>query len=87
MRTTLTLDPDVAVLLQREVEESGLSFKAVVNEKIRQGFCFSSSSADSSSARRAVDLPAPLRLGSPKVPNFDNVAEILELIDGDGNRK
>jgi hypothetical protein len=86
MRTTLTLDADVAVMLRREVEESGLSLKAVVNEKLRQGFSFASSTAAGGLPANHFELPAPLRLGTPKVPSFDNVAEILELIEGDGKR-
>ena len=37
MRTTLTLDPDVADRLQREVRRTGTSFKAAVNEALRRG--------------------------------------------------
>lgn len=38
MRTTLTLDPDIAEQLRREVKRSGKPFKAVVNEVLRRGF-------------------------------------------------
>jgi hypothetical protein len=37
MRTTLTLDPDVAELLAREAARQRKSFKQVVNEAIRRG--------------------------------------------------
>jgi hypothetical protein len=37
MRTTLTLDPDVAERLQREVRRTGKSLKAAVNEALRLG--------------------------------------------------
>ncbi|HWX95714.1 MAG TPA: hypothetical protein VNZ01_02595 [Solirubrobacteraceae bacterium] len=37
MRTTLTLDPDVRLLLERRMRERGLSFKEAVNEAIRDG--------------------------------------------------
>lgn len=37
MRTTLTLDEDVAAALKREAERSGRSFKEVVNEAVRAG--------------------------------------------------
>jgi hypothetical protein len=37
MRTTLTLDPDVADRLQRVVRRSGKSLKGVVNEALRTG--------------------------------------------------
>lgn len=37
MRTTLTLDDDVADELRDEARRSGRSFKAVVNDAIRRG--------------------------------------------------
>jgi hypothetical protein len=37
MRTTLTLDDDVASALKREADRSGRSFKEVVNEAVRAG--------------------------------------------------
>ena len=37
MRTTLTLDEDVAHRLQEKARKSGASFKAVVNETLRLG--------------------------------------------------
>jgi hypothetical protein len=37
MRTTLTLDPDVAERLAGETRRTGRSFKAVVNDAIRLG--------------------------------------------------
>lgn len=36
MRTTLTLDDDLAALLQRRARETGLPFKQVVNDAIRE---------------------------------------------------
>ena len=37
MRTTLTLDPDVEQLLQREIRRTDRSMKAVVNDALRLG--------------------------------------------------
>lgn len=37
MRTTLTLDDDVAMLLKKQVRESGRTFKDVVNHVLRRG--------------------------------------------------
>lgn len=37
VRTTVTLDPDVAALVRQLMRERGLSFKAAVNEAIRRG--------------------------------------------------
>lgn len=38
MRTTVTLDPDARVLIERAMRERGLTFKEAVNEAIRAGF-------------------------------------------------
>ena len=81
MRTTLSLDPDVAILIEREVETSKKSMKAVINEKLRRGFAVKLEE----NVLRSFELPHPLDLGRPKIQNFDNVAEILELI-ADGSR-
>ncbi len=37
MRTTLTLDDDVAAVLKERAAEQGVSFKALVNRVIRRG--------------------------------------------------
>ena len=37
MRTTLTLDRDVAERLKREVRRTGRAFKAVVNDALKRG--------------------------------------------------
>lgn len=37
MRTTLTLDDDVAAALHRRARQEGRSFKDVVNQTLRQG--------------------------------------------------
>ena len=37
MRTTLTVDPDVAARLKSEVKRTGKSFKAVVNDALKRG--------------------------------------------------
>lgn len=42
MRTTLTLDRDVADRLEREMRRSGKGMKATINEALRAGFGVSS---------------------------------------------
>ncbi|MFM8535949.1 MAG: hypothetical protein ACKOEC_20580 [Acidimicrobiia bacterium] len=37
MRTTLTLDPDVAALLRKRVAKGDVSFKEAVNDAMRKG--------------------------------------------------
>jgi hypothetical protein len=78
MRTTLTLDDDVAAMLDRVRRERGLALKSVVNSALRDGL------------ERMTDPPAPRpryetkTLGPSKclLPNLDNIAEVLETIEG-----
>ncbi len=51
MRTTLTLDDDLAGILRRKAAEQGLSFKEVVNSTLRSGLATQS--------QVASDKPAP----------------------------
>lgn len=37
MRTTVTLDPDTAALVQRRMREQGVSFKQALNDAVRAG--------------------------------------------------
>lgn len=37
MRTTVTLDPDARLLIERAMRERGLSFKDALNEAVRAG--------------------------------------------------
>jgi hypothetical protein len=37
MRTTLTLDPDVALMLKRRMERKNLTLKRAINEALRVG--------------------------------------------------
>ncbi len=52
MRTTLTLDPDVARMLEEEAHRQRKPFKQVVNEAIRRGLA----------PRAAGKRPAPYRV-------------------------
>jgi hypothetical protein len=38
MRTTVTLDPDVAARLKQSARERGISFKEALNSSVRRGF-------------------------------------------------
>lgn len=61
MRTTLTLDDDLAVILKRTAEASGRAFKDVVNEAIRAGLL---SQPD---APEAVRYPQPRSMGGARI--------------------
>ena len=77
MRTTLTLDDDIAHKLKAEVRRSGKSFKQVVNDLLRQ----------------AVNTPPPTPppkpfpiltrdLGLRPGLSIDNIGELLDQIEG-----
>jgi hypothetical protein len=59
MRTTLTLDPDVAARLKRLARERRISFKEAVNSSLRAGL---DTPADPSRADRYVLPTYPMRV-------------------------
>jgi hypothetical protein len=56
MRTTLTLDEDVAAQLHRLARETGRPFKQVVNEALRAGLVPTTSDRDTQVALPTFDL-------------------------------
>lgn len=60
MRTTVTLDPDVAAKLQAVARERGISFKAALNDALRHGL---NVGAGSSKSYRLRTSPLGLRPG------------------------
>jgi hypothetical protein len=83
VRTTLTLDEDVASRLKAEVRRSGKPFKEVVNECLR--LALSSRRRDRNAEPpfevRPRDLGA-LRLGLI----LDNIGDLLEAAEGSMHR-
>ena len=82
MRTTVTLDDDVAAKLKAEARRTGKPFKTVLNESLRVVLSASRGRTRSVSFRiDARDLGA-LRPGL----SLDNVAELLDLVEGPESR-
>ena len=82
MRTTLTLDDDVAALIRKARSSGALSLKDVVNEALRQGL-------------RAMNTPGPERpryetpassLGRCLLGSVDDIAEALAGAEGEDFR-
>jgi hypothetical protein len=59
MRTTVTLDPDTRLLVERAMRERGLTFKEAVNQGIRAGL--------GASASVPREYTTPRHLGPAKV--------------------
>jgi hypothetical protein len=82
MRTTLTLDEDIAERLQAESQRTGRSFKEVVNEHLRTSLARSRALKSMGQFRvTPADLGGPATAGS-----YDNVAALLEEFEGAEHR-
>jgi Ribbon-helix-helix protein, copG family len=79
MRTTLTLDDDVAVRVEHLRRERQASMKEIVNEAIRLGL----RAMDEPPRKRKPFRTRTFHCGKPLIPNIDNTAEVLALIEGD----
>ena len=81
MRTTLTLDDDVAAKLKAEMTKSGRSFKATVNAVLRLGL---NQRQAPKSTKPFLVHARPLR---PRAGlNLDSIADLLEQIEGPDHR-
>jgi hypothetical protein len=80
VRTTLTIDEDLAKLLRSEMRRSGRSLKAAVNHFLRIGLMTSGKPP----RKRFVVHPLPLKL--PAGLSYDNVEELLEALEGPAHK-
>ena len=79
MRTTLSLDDDVAALIEKVRKDKVACLKEVVNTALREGLV------------RMVQAPAPRKkfhmtvhdAGRCYLPNLDNTAEVLAFAEGE----
>ena len=78
MRTTVTLDEDVAVKLRAEARRTGKPFKTILNECVRVALSASRGRARPPSFRIAPRDLGALRPGL----SLDNVSELLDLVEG-----
>ena len=82
MRTTVTLDDDVAAKLKAETRRSGRSFKDVVNEYLRMGL----------HAKKTLRPGRPFRIEARDLGDLrsglslDNIGDLLEQLEGPVHR-
>lgn len=82
MRTTLTLDKDVAAMLARLRKSRGGTLKGLVNGALRQGL-----KQIARPPKRRKDLRTESAdLGTCRLGNVDNVAEILAVVEGESSK-
>lgn len=77
MRTTLTLDDDVAAKLKAEARQTGQALKEVVNETLRRGLA-TKAAASAAAPFKVVTRDMGLRPGL----SLDNIEELLDQIEG-----
>ncbi len=77
MRTTLTLDDDVAAKLDIEARRSGRSFKQVVNDLLRFAL-----RARRERERRRPFRVEPRELGLRPGLGYESVSDLLEQVEG-----
>jgi hypothetical protein len=82
MRTTLTLDKDVAAMVERLRKSKRQSMKTLINEALREGL----KSMVGPARRRAPFKTTPADLGRCLVGNVDDVAEVIAAIEGESFR-
>lgn len=82
MRTTLTLDEDVAVRLKTLAERRKQPFRRVVNEALRAGL-----DVVAQPEPRAPEYHIePVSLGARRLPSLDDIGEVLSIAEGEGHR-
>jgi hypothetical protein len=82
MRTTITLEDDVAASLKRLEKRRGIKFKALVNQVLREGIKYMTAPAK----KRSVFRTRSVDLGPCRAANVDNVAEVLAVAEGESFR-
>jgi hypothetical protein len=79
MRTTLTVDDDVAAVLEGLRKTRDASLKELINEALRRGL---SEMTDPSKRRERVRTRA-VSLGGLRIASIDNIAEALAIAEGE----
>jgi len=82
MRTTLTLDDDVAAELERRLRARDVSFKALVNEVLREGL----RQLDTPPRHRTPFRTREVDLGNHRLAAMDDIADVLAQGEGDAFR-
>jgi hypothetical protein len=80
VRTTLSIDDDIAKLVLDEMRRTGDSLKGTVNRLLRDGL-----TTRAENAQRKPFVLTPLYMGRPG-QNYDNVETLLEELEGLAHR-
>jgi hypothetical protein len=79
MRTTLTLDDDVAIAIERLRRARGANLKDIVNDALRKGL----SDLTTRPKQREPFQTRGVALGRLRLPSIDNISESLSVAEGE----
>lgn len=82
MRTTLTLDDDVAARLKAAVKRENRPFRSVVNDALRAGLAVAAKPRTGRKLHRTTGFD----LGTSLVGSLDNIEDILLRVEGERHR-
>ena len=82
MRTTLTLDDDVAAALERLRKSRDASLKDLVNEALRRGL----KDMGGRTKRRERLRTRSVALGGLRIAGVDNIGEALAIAEGEAHK-
>lgn len=76
MRTTLTIDDDLAAILERETKRKGMSFKDLVNSALRRGLV-----AEQLVANKKQVVTRPHRFGFKPGIDLDKLNQFADELE------
>jgi hypothetical protein len=79
MRTTLTLDDDVAAVIERLRQARDANLKDIINEALRKGL----SDLSARPKQREPSQTQVVDLGRMRLPSIDNISESLAVAEGE----
>lgn len=78
MRTTISLDGDIAAQLAQLRARGDRSFRQLINDALRVGLAH----LDRGDATSRGPFTRAVSLGAPRLPDVDDVSEALAIIEG-----
>ena len=82
MRTTLSLDDDIAAQLEQLRARGDRSFRQLVNDALRAGLAL----LDREDAAPRGPVTRAVSLGAPRLPDVDDVSEAIAITEGESYR-
>ena len=82
MRTTLTIDDDVATMLDRLRKKRGTGLKYLVNEALRRGL----RELEMRPKPRTLYRTRSVDLGRVRIASIDNISDVLAIAEGEDFR-